>query len=188
MVLRAPTHASLDENRDRVLASNGLTTLQNQLSDDGVLPFTISVLYNVLVDHEPAQLAASNAGLSAHLVNLISGPRVAHCQNVLGMVGMILEILVAHRESCQLHTSSTPLTPDRNRGQQCTSQYTWAAAQSYSKPSHYRQPVRLTVAHIRRSRLSRLPEPPGRLRQWRKYAHPPRILLQPHISHRTTCF
>lgn len=96
------TDVSSDENRDRVLASNGLNTLGNQLSDDSVLPFTISVLYNVLVDHETAQLAASNAGLSAHLVNLISGPRLAHCQNVLGMVGMILEILVAHRTSHHL--------------------------------------------------------------------------------------
>ncbi|KAH6692295.1 GTP binding protein [Plectosphaerella plurivora] len=100
--------ADTDENRDRVLASNGLTTLRNQLSDDGVLPFTISVLYNVLVDHEPAQLAASNLGLTAQLVTLISGPRVAHCQNVLGMVGMILEILVAHQIEADNAHPNTP--------------------------------------------------------------------------------
>lgn len=72
-----------------------MTTLISQLADDSVLPFVVSVLYNVMVDHEAAQAAASNAGLSLQLVELISGPRMGQCLNILGMIGMILEILVA---------------------------------------------------------------------------------------------
>ena len=88
-------HILPDENRDRVIGSNGMTTLINQLGDDGILPFTVSVLYNVMVDHDGAQAAASQAGLSQRLVELVSGPRLAQCLNILGMIGMILEILVS---------------------------------------------------------------------------------------------
>jgi len=88
-------HPSPDENRDRVIGSNGMTTLIRQLADDNVLPFVVSVLYNVMVDHEAAQAAASDAGLSLQLVELVSGPRLSQCLNILGMIGMILEILVA---------------------------------------------------------------------------------------------
>lgn len=77
-----------------MVAGNYIPTLMNYLVDDDVLAFIIPVLYNVLVDYEPAQLMACNACLSMHLINLIGSPRLVSCQAFLNIIGKILALLV----------------------------------------------------------------------------------------------
>ncbi|KAM0327545.1 hypothetical protein ACHAQA_005836 [Verticillium albo-atrum] len=80
-----------------------------QLADDSLLPFAIQVIHNVMMDYEPTQLAASNAGLSAKLVDLLASPRFASCQHLLGMIGTIFEMLVTHQSEASVANPQTPL-------------------------------------------------------------------------------
>lgn len=43
--------ADTDENRGRLVADNRLNSVIRQLSDDSLIPFTIPVLYNIMVDY-----------------------------------------------------------------------------------------------------------------------------------------
>lgn len=43
--------ADTDENRARVVAGNLLASVTRQLADDTLIPFTVPVLYNILVDY-----------------------------------------------------------------------------------------------------------------------------------------
>ncbi|KAM0278271.1 hypothetical protein ACHAQH_005284 [Verticillium albo-atrum] len=101
--------ADADENRARVVSSNHMPALLAQLEDDSLLPFAIQVIHNVMMDYESTQLAASNAGLSARLVDLLAGPRFAHCQHLLGMIGTIFEMLVTHQSEAIIANPQTPL-------------------------------------------------------------------------------
>ncbi|CRK21818.1 hypothetical protein BN1723_012487 [Verticillium longisporum] len=101
--------ADADENRARVVSSNHMPALLAQLEDDSLLPFAIQVIHNVMMDYESTQLAASNAGLSAKLVDLLASPRFAHCQHLLGMIGTIFEMLVGHQSEATVANPQTPL-------------------------------------------------------------------------------
>ncbi|KAM0508890.1 hypothetical protein ACHAP9_006779 [Verticillium nonalfalfae] len=104
--------ADADENRARVVSSNHMPALLAQLEDDSLLPFAIQVIHNVMMDYESTQLAASNAGLSAKLVDLLASPRFAHCQHLLGMIGTIFEMLVGHPNQSESEaTVANPQTP-----------------------------------------------------------------------------
>lgn len=102
--------ADADENRARVVSSNHMPALLAQLEDDSLLPFAIQVIHNVMMDYESTQLAASNAGLSAKLVDLLASPRFAHCQHLLGMIGTIFEMLVGHQSEATVANPQTPLS------------------------------------------------------------------------------
>lgn len=43
--------ADTDENRGRLVADNRLNSVIRQLSDESLIPFTIPVLYNIMVDY-----------------------------------------------------------------------------------------------------------------------------------------
>ncbi|PON30475.1 hypothetical protein TGAM01_v200915 [Trichoderma gamsii] len=70
--------ADTDVNRARVMQGNHLATIINHLQDESLIPFTIPVLFNILVDYEPAQLAASEANLNQRLIALLSSPNLAN--------------------------------------------------------------------------------------------------------------
>ncbi|KAF6818388.1 GTP binding protein [Colletotrichum plurivorum] len=100
--------ADTDENRARVVASNALPTIVSFLEDDQALPFAVPVLYNILVDYEPAQQAASNSSLTLALVNLLTSPRLGAAQHLIGIIGKILALLATHESEANLAPPQTP--------------------------------------------------------------------------------
>ncbi|KAL3427756.1 GTP binding protein [Phlyctema vagabunda] len=86
--------ADTDENRSRVVGSNYLPSIIQQLDDTTLLPFAIPVLYNIIIDYEPAQLQASNSNLSRSLIELVSSPRFNDTRAFLGYVCKLLGLLI----------------------------------------------------------------------------------------------
>ncbi|PHH89335.1 hypothetical protein CDD83_6234 [Cordyceps sp. RAO-2017] len=60
--------ADTDQNRGRMVRDDRLSAVARHLQDESSLPFTVPVLYNIMVDYEPAQLLASQSGLSSKLI------------------------------------------------------------------------------------------------------------------------
>ncbi|KAL7938777.1 hypothetical protein V8C35DRAFT_289164 [Trichoderma chlorosporum] len=87
--------ADTDENRARLLQGNHLVTVISQLQDESLIPFTIPVLFNILVDYEPAQLAASQANLNQRLIDLLSSPTLANFIVFVPYFCKILALLVS---------------------------------------------------------------------------------------------
>ncbi|KAK4073847.1 hypothetical protein Trihar35433_3321 [Trichoderma harzianum] len=87
--------ADTDENRARVIQGNHLATVINHLQDESLIPFTIPVLFNILVDYEPAQLAASQANLNQRLIDLLSSPTLANFIVFVPYFCKILALLVS---------------------------------------------------------------------------------------------
>ncbi|KAL7962194.1 hypothetical protein V8C34DRAFT_271059 [Trichoderma compactum] len=87
--------ADTDENRARVIQGNHLVTVINHLQDESLIPFTIPVLFNILVDYEPAQLAASQANLNQRLIDLLSSPTLANFIVFVPYFCKILALLVS---------------------------------------------------------------------------------------------
>ncbi|KAK1624780.1 GTP binding protein [Colletotrichum phormii] len=100
--------ADTDENRARVVASNAITAVISFLADDAALPFAVPVLYNILVDYEPAQIQASSSSLTLHLVNLLTNPRLAHAPHLMGIIGKILALLATHETEANFAPPQTP--------------------------------------------------------------------------------
>ncbi|KAJ2903526.1 hypothetical protein MKZ38_009748 [Zalerion maritima] len=101
--------ADTDFNRDIVIASGQLPSIIRLVNDDGsVLGFVIPVLYNILVDYQPAQDAAFSAGLALRLVDLIAGPRVSQCGAVVNLVAQILMFFAGRDPSPE---TLNPMTP-----------------------------------------------------------------------------
>ncbi|UKZ76385.1 hypothetical protein TrVFT333_004088 [Trichoderma virens FT-333] len=87
--------ADTDENRARVIQGNHLVTVINHLQDESLIPFSIPVLFNILVDYEPAQLAASQANLNQRLIDLLSAPSLANYIVFVPYFCKILALLVS---------------------------------------------------------------------------------------------
>ncbi|OHF00967.1 GTP binding protein [Colletotrichum orchidophilum] len=100
--------ADTDENRARFVASNAITAVISFLADDAALPFAVPVLYNILVDYEPAQIQASSSSLTLHLVNLLTSPRLAHAPHLMGIIGKILALLATHETEANFAPPQTP--------------------------------------------------------------------------------
>ncbi|KXH58936.1 GTP-binding protein, partial [Colletotrichum salicis] len=100
--------ADTDENRARVVASNAITAVISFLADDAALPFAVPVLYNILVDYEPAQIQASSSSLTLHLVNLLTSPRLANAPHLMGIIGKILALLATHETEANFAPPQTP--------------------------------------------------------------------------------
>ncbi|KAK1675445.1 GTP binding protein [Colletotrichum godetiae] len=100
--------ADTDENRARVVASNAITAVISFLTDDAALPFAVPVLYNILVDYEPAQIQASSSSLTLHLVNLLTSPRLASAPHLMGIIGKILALLATHETEASFAPPQTP--------------------------------------------------------------------------------
>ncbi|KAL7951553.1 armadillo-type protein [Trichoderma barbatum] len=87
--------ADTDENRARVIQGNHLVTIINYLQDESLIPFTIPVLFNILVDYEPAQLAASQANLNQRLIDLLSAPTLGNFIVFVPYFCKILALLIS---------------------------------------------------------------------------------------------
>ncbi|KAK0707671.1 hypothetical protein B0H67DRAFT_319878 [Lasiosphaeris hirsuta] len=102
--------AECDENKARVVESGKLrTAILNLLDDDDtLLPFALSVIYNICVENEQAQSQICQAGLSKKLVDIVSGPRLAKCQTSLSIIIQMLEQLVSQDAEPKIASLSTP--------------------------------------------------------------------------------
>ncbi|RFU80594.1 armadillo-type fold domain-containing [Trichoderma arundinaceum] len=86
--------ADTDVNRARVIQGNHLATIINHLQHESLIPFTIPVLFNILVDYEPAQLAASQAHLNQRLIALLSSPTLSNFVVFIPYFCKILALLI----------------------------------------------------------------------------------------------
>ncbi|KAI9151571.1 Rap1 GTPase-GDP dissociation stimulator 1-A [Paramyrothecium foliicola] len=86
--------ADTDENRARLVQDKRLELVVRELQDVSLIPFTIPVLFNILVDYEPAQLLASQLGASSHLVNLLSSPAIVDYTPYINYFCKILALIV----------------------------------------------------------------------------------------------
>ncbi|KAK2049416.1 GTP binding protein [Colletotrichum somersetense] len=100
--------ADTDENRERVVASKALPVIISFLADDAALSFVVPVLYNVLVDYEPAQAQASASSLTTHLVDLLTSTRLADAPHLVGIIAKILALLATHETEATLAPPQTP--------------------------------------------------------------------------------
>ncbi|KAH6605954.1 armadillo-type fold domain-containing [Trichoderma cornu-damae] len=89
--------ADTDENRARVIQGNHLVVIIDHLQHETLIPFTIPVLFNIMVDYEPAQLAASQAYLNQRLVALLSSPALANFVVFVPYFCKILALLVTQQ-------------------------------------------------------------------------------------------
>ncbi|KAJ4417157.1 hypothetical protein N0V82_006357 [Gnomoniopsis sp. IMI 355080] len=101
--------ADTDENRARVVESGRINAIIELLHDDSLLAFVIPVLYNVLVDYEPVQLQACEAGLSQKLVEILGGPRLEACRLYVNLVCKILALLITQEPESRNGPPATPL-------------------------------------------------------------------------------
>ncbi|KAJ4400224.1 hypothetical protein N0V85_005817 [Neurospora sp. IMI 360204] len=103
--------ADCDENRAKLVESGQLRTVIRLLNDRSLLPLLLPVLYNVIVDYEPAQLQVCEAGLSKALVALLQEgslqPGGDHDQ-VLHLINNIFELLVSQKPEPEVADPSTP--------------------------------------------------------------------------------
>ncbi|KAF7535081.1 hypothetical protein G7Z17_g13264 [Cylindrodendrum hubeiense] len=86
--------ADTDENRARVVEGNHLTSVIRQLQDDELIPYAIPVLYNILVDYEPAQKLASQSGLNTQLISLLASPNLPRYAPLVTYFCKILALLI----------------------------------------------------------------------------------------------
>ncbi|WQF86621.1 Putative armadillo-like helical, Rap1 GTPase-GDP dissociation stimulator 1 [Colletotrichum destructivum] len=100
--------ADTDENREKVVASGALAPIIGFLADDAAFLFAVPVLYNILVDYEPAQAQASAESLTLHLVDLLASTRLADAPHLVDIVVKILALLATHETEATLAPSQTP--------------------------------------------------------------------------------
>ncbi|KAF5670545.1 rap1 gtpase-gdp dissociation stimulator 1 [Fusarium heterosporum] len=86
--------ADTDQNRARVVEGKYIVSFINHLQDKSLVPYLIPVLYNVLVDYEPAQRLASESRLSSHLITLLQSPNVSDFSPLVTYFCKILALLV----------------------------------------------------------------------------------------------
>ncbi|KAK2599775.1 hypothetical protein N8I77_011501 [Diaporthe amygdali] len=96
------------ENRARVVEGGHINAIIDLLQHDSLLPYVVTVLYNVLVDYEPVQLQACEAGLSQRLTDLLSGPRLETSRPLIGLICKILALLIAQEPEVRTGSPTTP--------------------------------------------------------------------------------
>ncbi|PQK16890.1 hypothetical protein BB8028_0007g00900 [Beauveria bassiana] len=94
--LRIVGNACADTNKNRALAveDRRLEAVIRQLSDESVVQFTIPVLYNVMVDYDPAQILASELKISSAMMKLLSSPNLPQFAGVILYFCRILALIV----------------------------------------------------------------------------------------------
>lgn len=100
--------ADTDENRARVVEGGHINAIIDLLGHDSLLPYVITVLYNILVDYEPVQLQASEAGLSTRLIDLLGGPRLEASRPLTGLICKILALLITQEPEARIGSPATP--------------------------------------------------------------------------------
>ncbi|KAF4968820.1 hypothetical protein FSARC_3848 [Fusarium sarcochroum] len=102
--------ADTDGNRARVVEGKYIISFINHLQHESLIPYLIPVLYNVLVDYEPAQLLASQSRLSSHLITLLQSPNLANFNPLITYFCKILALLVAQDGEMALADPQTVYT------------------------------------------------------------------------------
>ncbi|KPM34383.1 hypothetical protein AK830_g12191 [Neonectria ditissima] len=87
--------ADTDENRGRVVEGNHLVSIIRHLQDEDLIPYAIPVLYNILVDYEPAQKLASQSRLNTHLITLLASPSLPSFAPLITYFCKILALLIS---------------------------------------------------------------------------------------------
>lgn len=111
------------------MEGGNVNSIIDLLQHDSLLPFVITVLYNILVDYgekqtsvldqdaktqalthylDPAQLQASEAGLSQGLINLLKGPRLEKSRPLIGLICKILALLITQEPEARIGSPATP--------------------------------------------------------------------------------
>lgn len=106
-----------------------INSIIDLLQHDSLLPYVITVLYNILVDYgkqltfvldqdakaqalthrlDPAQLQASEAGLSQRLTDLLEGPRLEKTRPLIGLICKILALLIKQEPEARIGCPATP--------------------------------------------------------------------------------
>uniref|UniRef100_A0A0B7JSH7 Uncharacterized protein n=1 Tax=Bionectria ochroleuca TaxID=29856 RepID=A0A0B7JSH7_BIOOC len=102
--------ADTDVNRGRVVEGNHLVAIVHRLQDESLIPFTVPVLYNILVDYEPAQIAASKALLNQQLITLLQSPNLTNYTPFVTYFCKILFLLSGHEsEAAVAHPNTVPI-------------------------------------------------------------------------------
>ncbi|KAF7549419.1 hypothetical protein G7046_g8354 [Stylonectria norvegica] len=99
--------ADTDENRARVVDDNHLATIILHLQDERLLQYTIPVLFNTLVDYEPAQLLASRSLLNIQLTHLLASPNLTNYARLIPYICKILALLVSQEGEASVANPST---------------------------------------------------------------------------------
>ncbi|EGX91159.1 Armadillo-type fold domain containing protein [Cordyceps militaris CM01] len=90
--------ADINKNRALMVENGRLEAVIRQLRDESVVQFTIPVLYNVMVDYEPAQTLASELKISQAMVKLLTSPNLSQFLGVILYFCRILALLV-HKDA-----------------------------------------------------------------------------------------
>ncbi|KAI5464846.1 armadillo-type protein [Mariannaea sp. PMI_226] len=85
--------ADTEENRARVVEGNHILSIMRHLQNEKLIPYVIPVLFNILVDYEPAQKLASQSHLNKHLVSLLSSPSIQNFAPLITYFCKILSLL-----------------------------------------------------------------------------------------------
>ncbi|KFG80183.1 hypothetical protein MANI_013169 [Metarhizium anisopliae] len=99
--------ADTDENRARVVQDSRLLAITRHVKDESIIPFNIPVIYNILVDYDPAQVLASKSRLSQQLVHLLSLPQISKYAPFVPYICKILALLVSQEGECDVADPST---------------------------------------------------------------------------------
>ncbi|KAM0244269.1 hypothetical protein ACHAP5_006385 [Fusarium lateritium] len=102
--------ADTDQNRARVVEGKHIISFINHLQDKSLVPYLIPVLYNVLVDYEPAQRLASESRLSSHLIALLQSPNLSDFSPLVTYFCKILALLIAQDGEVAVADPQTALT------------------------------------------------------------------------------
>ncbi|GAO16646.1 uncharacterized protein UV8b_00791 [Ustilaginoidea virens] len=89
--------ADTDENRARVVDKEQLLAIIPHLKNESLIPFHIPVIYNILVDYDPAQILASKSGFSKELVTILSLPNISEYAVFVPYICKILALLVSQQ-------------------------------------------------------------------------------------------
>ncbi|KAG5926947.1 hypothetical protein E4U42_002766 [Claviceps africana] len=90
--------ADTNENRARLVDQDRFLSITKHVTDENLLPFNVPVIYNVLVDYEPAQILASKSRLSKQLINLLSSPHISKHAPFVPYICKVLALLVAQED------------------------------------------------------------------------------------------
>ncbi|KAF5705277.1 Rap1 GTPase-GDP dissociation stimulator 1 [Fusarium globosum] len=99
--------ADTDQNRARVVEGKYIVSFIKHLQDMSLVPYLIPVLYNVLVDYEPAQRLASESRLSSHLITLLQSPNRAAFSPLVTYFCKILALLITQDGEVAVASSET---------------------------------------------------------------------------------
>ncbi|KAJ4009699.1 hypothetical protein NW752_009286 [Fusarium irregulare] len=102
--------ADTDANRARVVEGKYIIPFINHLQDKSLVPYLIPVLYNVLVEYEPAQRLASQSRLSSHLIALLQSPNLSDYSPLVTYFCKILALLITQDGEADLADPDTVST------------------------------------------------------------------------------